>query len=113
MALALPDLALEPEVIGPDGDVVRSRIEGSLLLFTPDRSGAYEVRVESAPPLAWVAVNTPAEESDVRRYDSIAAAEAEIAPDLFVRHIDLSPLMFAFSILLLLVQGLMARRGMS
>lgn len=111
VALALPDLALEPEVLGPAGDAVRSRIEGSQLLFTPEQAGAYEVRIESAPPLAWVAVNTPPEESDVRRYDSIREAEADIAPELFRRYVDLSPWMFGLAVLLMLAQALMALRG--
>lgn len=110
VAIPLPDLAIEPDVVGPTGDRVRSRIEGSKLLFVPDRPGAYRLEIESAPPLAWIAVNTPPEESDVRRYDSIAKAERELDPELFLRHVDLSPWLFAGALALGLVQGLLSLR---
>ena len=90
VVVPLPDLALEPTVVGPDGQPARSRIEGAKLLFTPQTAGAYRLEIPSAPPLAFVAVNTDPDESDVRRYDSVEEIERDIAPQLLTRHMDLS-----------------------
>lgn len=110
VSIALPDLTIEPDVIGPDGEPVRAQVDGSRLVFTPAVAGAYLVRVEGAPPLAWVAVNAPAEESDVRRYDSIAAVEQEIDPSLFLRHVDLGPYLLAAALGLMVVTGALSMR---
>jgi hypothetical protein len=111
VSIPLPDLAIEPDVFGPDGEKVRSRIDGSSLLFLPEKAGAYRLEISDAPTLAWVAVNSPAEESDVRRYDSIAKAEQEIDPELFLRHVDLSPWLFLAGFVLLVLQALAGARG--
>lgn len=111
VVLDLPDLALEPAVIGPDGAPVRSRIEGTRLTFVPSAPGAYRIEIESAPPLAWVAVNTDPEESDVRTYASVAAVEREIAPELLTRHFDLGRPLLGLGLLLLVLQALGAVRG--
>lgn len=96
VSVSLPELTSEPEVVGPDGQPVRSHREGSSLSFTPERAGAYRVTVSDGPPLAWVAVNIDPLESDVRRTDSVAAVEAELEPELFARHVQLGgPLMGA------------------
>lgn len=113
VVVPLPDIVMEPDVIGPDGTPIRSRIEGSNLVFTPERPGAYALQLESSPPLAWVAVNVSPDESDVRPYDSVAAAEKELDPDMFLRHVDLSPGLFGFALVLLLAQSLLAVRGVS
>ena len=91
---------------------MRSRVEGSSLLFTPEKAGAYALSLEDAPPLAWVAVNVAPDESDVRSYDSVAAAERELDPERFLRHVDLSPGLFGLVLLLLLVQAIAATRGL-
>jgi hypothetical protein len=111
VAIPLPDLAIEPSVLGPDGDPVRDRIDGSTLLFVPEKPGAYVLQVEDAPPLAYVAVDTAPEESDVRRYDQIAAAEQAIKPELFLRRVDLSPWLLAAGLALVLVQAGLALRS--
>jgi hypothetical protein len=108
--IPLPDLNVDPTVLGPDGDAVRSRIEGSNVLFTPERAGAYKLAIEDAEPLAWIAVNTDPVESDVRPYDSIAAVEKEIDPDLFVRHADLSGGLLGLAFGCLVLQALLSTR---
>ncbi len=113
VSVPLPDVVMEPDVIGPDGSRVRSRIEGSSLSFVPERPGAYALQVEGAPVLAWVAVNVSPDESDVRPYDSVAETGRRIAPELYVRQMDLSPGLFGFALLLLLGQALLALRGRS
>jgi hypothetical protein len=113
VAVPLPDLVLEPRVLGTNGDEVHSRIEGSHLLFSPDEPGAYELHLESAPPLAWVAVNSDPDESDVRGYHSVSAAEAEIKPELFLRFLDLGRVFVGLGMLLLLIQALVAGRGVA
>jgi len=111
VAIELPDLVLDLEVEGPDGQLVPSRIEGTKLLFTPAVSGAYEVRSESAPTLAWVAVNSDPSESDVRPYESIASVEADLKPELLERRLDLGRGFLAFALLMLVSQALLALRG--
>lgn len=111
ITVQLPDTTIEPVVLGPRGEEVRSRIEGSRVLFTPEQPGAYRVGLADAPPLAWVAVNHDPVESDVRRYASIAGVEREIAPELLERHVDLSRPLLGFGLLLLVGQALLAMRG--
>lgn len=113
VSVTLPDLAVEPQVIGPDGQPVRAQISGSELHFVPEKPGAYKLELESAPPLAWVAVNPPSDESDVRRYDSIAKAEQEMNPELFVRRVDLAPWLLWLGLAAWVVQGVasLSRRG--
>jgi hypothetical protein len=109
----LPDLAVQPDVIGPDGQVVRSRIEGTKLSFVPDRPGPYHLELEGAMPIAWVAVNTDPDESDVRPYGSVAAVENELAPELLLRKIDLARPLLAAGLVLFVLQALVALRGVS
>lgn len=111
VGIDLPDLAIEPEVIGPDGGVVTSRIEGTKLTFTPGRPGAYHLLLTGAPPLAWIAVNTDPEESDVRPYASVAEVEQQIAPDVLTRRVDLAQPLLGLGLLALLAQALLALRG--
>ncbi len=111
VVIDLPDLVLDLEVIGPDGQPVTSRIEGSKLVFTPDTPGAYEVTAESAPTLAWVAVNNDPDESDVRAYGSVAGVEGELKPELLERRVDLGRGFFGFGLLLLVAQAVLALRG--
>lgn len=114
VAVPLPDLVVDPQVLGPGGEAVRSRLDGRRLVFTPTEPGAYELALQSAPPLAWVAVNVPAEESDVRSYDTVVAAERAIAPDLLTRRVDLARPAWAGVMLLLLAQGVLSlARGRS
>jgi hypothetical protein len=111
VSFTLPDLVLEPVVLGPNREEVRSRIEGSTLIFTPEKAGPYELHLESAPPLAWVAANTDPLESDVRPYDSVAAAEAAINPELFIRTVDLVRWFLAFALGCFCISSVMSLRG--
>ena len=113
LRIPLPELASEPEVIGPDGLPVSSRIEGSNLLFRPDEPGAYELRLPDAPPLAWIAVNTDPIESDVRASDSLVAVQRELDPERFLLHADLSPGLLGFALFALVLQALLATRRSS
>jgi hypothetical protein len=111
VSIPLPGLAVEPEVIGPGNQPVRRQIVGSELRFTPEKPGAYSLVLENAPPLAWVAVNAPPGESDVRRYGSLARAEQELKPELFTRRVDLAPGLLVAGALLLLMQAALGVRG--
>jgi len=113
VVVPLPDVVMEPDVLGPDKNPVRSRIEGSNLVFVPERPGAYALSLENGPPLAWVAVNVSPDESDVRSYDSLAVVEKELDPELFVRYVDLSSGLFGLALVLMLLQALVAVRGVS
>lgn len=111
ITIPLPDLAMEPRVLG-EGDIeAQSRIEGSNLYFTPSAPGAYRVTLDNAPPLAWIAVNHDPDESDVRRYDSVARVEREIQPELMQRHVDLSRPLFGVGFGLLVLQALLGLIG--
>jgi hypothetical protein len=111
VAIDLPDRILDLEVVGPDGQLVTSRIDGSKLLFTPDTPGAYEVSAESAPTMAWVAVNSDPVESDVRVYGSVAEVQGQLKPELLEHRLDLGRGFLAFGLLLLVGQALLALRG--
>ncbi len=111
VSIPLPDLVMEPEVIGPDGSPVSSRIQGSSLLFEAREAGAYQVVLVDGPPIAWVAANTSADESDVRSYGSVAREEADIDPTLFERTVDLGGGLFGLGLLFLLLSSLLATRG--
>jgi hypothetical protein len=111
VVVPLPDLVLEPQVMGPGGDPVRSRIDGTKLVFTPEEAGAYVLQLESAPPLAWVAVNTDPIESDVRSYDSVANVERELDPSLLTRRVDLGRQMLSLGLLGLALSSVLALRG--
>jgi len=111
--IPLPDVVMEPTVQGPSGTPVRSHVDGSSLVFSPEKAGAYAVTLESGPPIAWVAVNVSPDESDVRSYDSVGEVERDLDPSLFTKQVDLAPGLFGLGLLLLVVQGLIATRGVS
>jgi len=111
VVVQLPDLVMQPDVRGPDGSAVRSRIDGSRLLFVPEQAGAYAVELESAPELAWLAVNTDPIESDVRPYDSVATVERELDPDLLLQHADLGRGLLGLALALMLGSSLIAGLG--
>jgi hypothetical protein len=113
VVVPLPDVVMEPDVLGPDKNPVRSRVEGSNLVFVPERPGAYSLSLENGPPLAWVAVNVSPDESDVRSYDSVAAVEKELNPEMFLRHLDLSSWLFGLALVLMSLQALVAVRGVA
>lgn len=94
--------AVDPEVAGPDGGIVDSQRGIGTLTFTPTAPGAYSAVPSGLPPLAWVAVNTSAAESDVRRPTSLVEVQAELAPERLRRTFDLDlPLLGAAGLFLL------------
>lgn len=111
LSVQLPDLAFEPEVIGPQGTPVKSRIEGSRLTFRPMRPGDYKVALPDSAPFAWVAVNTDPEESDVRRGPEVSRVQGDLKPELLERTVELSRGSLLLGLVLLLLQGLIAIRG--
>ncbi|MCO4743526.1 MAG: VWA domain-containing protein [Proteobacteria bacterium] len=110
IAVPLPDLAAEPDVLGPEGDVVRSRVEASQLLFQPKTAGAYQVVLPGSPPLAWVAVNSDPDESDVRPYHTVEEAESALNPELFRVEYELGTVLLGLSGLLFFGQALLMTR---
>ncbi len=89
VAVDLPMTAPGAEVTGPAGHIVASERTPHGLRFVPELPGEYTIQIGDQPPLARVAVNTPAPESDVRHTASILATQAEIAPDRLTRHLPL------------------------
>jgi hypothetical protein len=96
-------------VKGPAG-LVETRTESGVLRFTPDRSGAYEVRVSGMPPLAVVAVNMDTAESDVRRHTSLARTAASVDPDRFMHRVHLNRWAFVVLLFIALVSVLWSWR---
>jgi hypothetical protein len=106
----LEDIDGALEVRGPTG-LVRSTVEGSSVVFSPEEPGGYEVALAGGPSVAWVAVNVDGAESDVRRSHSVAEAESELDPELFVRRTDLGSPALALGLLLALGSALLAVLG--
>ena len=81
------------EVTGPKGERVGvSRLPGAVA-FTPETPGAYAIGRSDEPPVAWVAVNTPASESDIRADESFEEAKARIDPERARREVPLDALL--------------------
>jgi hypothetical protein len=81
------------------------------VVFSPEEPGGYEVALAGGPSVAWVAVNVDGAESDVRRSHSVAEAESELDPELFVRRTDLGSPALALGLLLALGSALLAVLG--
>ena len=107
----LPDSRLGPVVMGPEGEAVPATVSAGAVRFVPRRPGAFSLELPGAPPLALVAVNTPAEESDVRRHASLAQAEADLAPSLFVKTVGFGRWLVGLGVLALVAQAVLARGG--
>jgi len=116
VSLALPPGLLasgpEPLLLGPDGEAVAFQLQGredAIIRFHPRLPGAFSLGLEGAPPIAWIAANVAPEESDVRVSKRIAAVEAEIAPELFMREARLARPLLLAAIALLLLQALLSK----
>ncbi len=100
----LPEGITDVEVYGPDGELVPAELTTSELSFTPRKAGAWQVRApnatDSAPPIAWVAVNRLLTESDVRRGPELAA-QPELDPARFQLKYDLDPWLIAAALALM------------
>ncbi len=105
VSIPLPGPSHRPRVTDPDGHAVSTRGIPGWIRFTPRRPGSYTVSIEGGPPIAWVAVNPPAPESDVRRQTGLAEVEAAIDPTRLTRRVALGPAAFAGALLLLLAQA--------
>jgi hypothetical protein len=103
--LPLPSAELDPVVEDPDGHAVAVRSLAGRVRFVPHRPGAYRLALPGAPPLAQVAVNAPPEESDVRRFGSLGAMAADLAPVAQQRRVDLAPWALGLGLALLLLQA--------
>lgn len=77
VAVPLPAGA-EFEVTAPDGTRTGASRIGNELRFVPELPGGFAVGRPAEPPAAWVAVNTPLVESDVRADLSLDEARSRI-----------------------------------
>lgn len=109
ITVPLTETAIDLGVEGPDGPVA-SRVGSGTLTFTPQKAGAYAVQTPGAPPLAWVAVNTDPQESDVRPGPSLIETAAEIDPERFLHRVGLAPWLLLAAMLLAAAQAVLARR---
>jgi hypothetical protein len=108
VSVPLPDSALDVFVTGPEG-AVPSRVENAAVSFRPGRAGAYRVETPGAPPLAHVAVNVPAAESDVRPGPEILQVASLVDPEPFVIEHALSPWLLAAALAAAVGQAGLAR----
>ena len=107
ITLPLGESGGEVSVTGPQGLVPAQRT-GEGLRFVPDRPGAYAVELSGAPPLAWIAVNTEAVESDLRRGPGLLLVAAEVAPEAFMVRLDLWGPLLWLGLAALLAQAALA-----
>ncbi len=98
-------------VSGPGGQRVGASRSGGALRFLPELAGAYAVGPADEPPTAWVAVNVPQAESDVRPDESFADAQARLQPDKVSRTVALDAAFVLAGLGLLAGAGWLARRA--
>lgn len=89
--LKLPQRGMEPEITDPEGHFLQVSRSPDSLRFVPMLPGAHTVKTAEGPPMAWVAVNTPASESDIRQTTTLQEARLASLPDTLQRHISLVP----------------------
>jgi hypothetical protein len=92
--LAVPGPA---RVTGPSDEPVEASLAEGSVRFLPAAPGAYAVRGEGESILAWVAVNTPIAESDVRRGPSLLAVHHQVDPAATERRVALDAPVLAAS----------------
>jgi len=104
----IPSAEIVPRVEGPTGEPVAAETVAGQLRFRPRVPGAYTLSLPGAPPLAWVAVNTPPAESDVRRHAALASVERALDPSRLMRRVGLGAPLLGLALALLLLQALLA-----
>ena len=107
VVVPLSETAIDLTVEGPSGPVA-ARVGSGGVSFTPTETGAYAVQTPGAPPLAWVAVNTDPQESDVRPGPSLIETAAEIVPERFLHRLGLAPWLLLAGLSLALLQALLS-----
>ena len=73
------------EVVDPAGRQVASERAGRTVSFVPNAPGAWSIRRADGTVAAWIAVQVPTSESDVRRGEGLLASQAKLAPDRMLR----------------------------
>ncbi|MEN9785542.1 MAG: hypothetical protein RLZZ299_806 [Pseudomonadota bacterium] len=91
VTVELPGEVADVEVASPAGALVPSERDARRVRFVPSAPGAWSVRDSDGEVFAWVAVNTPPPESDVRAGAGWVEAQARIAPERMVRRWPLAP----------------------
>ncbi len=112
VAVPLPDGGGDPRLSGPAGEdlpYVLSSGSEPAVVFTPKGPGAYALAFEGSAPFARVAVNTDPLESDIRVDQALAAVEARLEPELFLRRAELGLWGVWLAVLLLAGQAVLSR----
>jgi hypothetical protein len=112
VSVPLPEGAGDPRLTGPNGEAVSYTVEAGsepAVRFLPTLPGAYALAFEGSPPFARVAVNVDPLESDVRVGDALAAVEAELKPELFLRTAELGLWSIWLAVALLALQAVTSR----
>jgi hypothetical protein len=108
VSVELLDTTAPLEVHGPSGTVA-AKITGTGIAFEPRVAGAYRVVTPGAPPLAHVAVNTSALESDVRPGPELISLAAEVDPERYQRREQFTLHFLLFALLCAGMSALLAR----
>ncbi|MFZ5476603.1 MAG: VWA domain-containing protein [Myxococcota bacterium] len=108
LRIPLPPSAGNVEVTGPGGQIVPASREDGGVVLSPAEPGGYSVAA-GGPPVAWVAVNTPAAESDVRATSSLVETQARLAPDRMLERHPLALPLVALGAAAMLLAGVVGR----
>ncbi len=98
-----------PILTGPEGANLHRMDRKGALRFLPEVPGGWTVAYEGVPPLAQVAVNIAAEESDITPGRELLAIQAELAPELFARRAGLGLPALWLAVVLWCLQALLGR----
>jgi hypothetical protein len=112
VALTIKAISETLVVTGPQG-VVDSTVDGGIFRFVPTHAGVHHIASEGLPVVAQVAVSINPQESDVRRYTSLAVTAADVDPERFMVRVALDRYGFWLALILGLGATVLSRqRGM-
>ncbi len=97
------------EVVDPGGRQVASERTGRTVGFVPNVPGAWSIRRADGTVAAWIAVQVPTNESDVRPGESLLASQAKIAPERMLRRWPLTTWLYVAAAGVLVADAWMGR----
>ncbi len=100
------------EVRGPGGERVELERRPGGVRFLPEVAGAYAVARPDEAPTAWVAVNVPARESDVRPDLTIDEVQAGLDPDKVRRRVPVDAGLVVAAAAVLVAATALSRRAL-
>lgn len=83
-------------------------IQSNAVVLQAEKSGKYRLFVQHGPTIAWLTLNTPRSESDVRPAPPILEVAASIEPEHFYEKVDIAPWLVLVAIALFLLQSILS-----